>query len=65
MLHGARKDTDKELSEYGGVLAQTGTINVVFIGVLPFMVCMFVVIGLVIAFPELATWLRDPAKGNH
>ena len=47
------------------MLAQTGTINFVFIGALPLMVCMFVVIGLVIAFPELATWLRDPAKGNH
>ena len=47
------------------MLAQTDTIKYVFIGVLPLMVCMFVVIGLVIAFPELATWLRDPAKGNH
>lgn len=65
VLHGARKDTDKELSEYEGVLAQTGTINDVFIGVLPFMVCMFVVIGLVIAFPELATWLPDQAKGSR
>ncbi|MCH7735778.1 MAG: TRAP transporter large permease subunit [Chloroflexi bacterium] len=63
VLHGARKDTDKELAEYEGVLAQTGTINDVFVGVLPFMVCMFVVIGLVIAFPVLATWLPDQAKG--
>ena len=64
VLHGARRDTDRELSEYQGVLADTGTINDVFVGVLPFMVCMFVVIGLVIAFPELATWLPDQAKGN-
>ncbi len=64
VLHGARRDTDKELSEYEGVLAETGTINDVFVGVLPFMVCMFIVIGLVIAFPELATWLPDQAKGN-
>ncbi|MCS5669706.1 MAG: TRAP transporter large permease subunit [Dehalococcoidia bacterium] len=64
VLHGARRDTDRELSEYQGVLADTGTINDVFVGVLPFMVCMFVVIGLVIAFPELATWLPDKAKGN-
>ena len=64
VLHGARSDTDRELSEYEGVLAETGTINDVFVGVLPFMVCMFIVIGLIIAFPELATWLPDLAKGN-
>ena len=65
VLHGARRDSDKEMAEYEGVLAQTGTINDVFVGVLPFMVCMFVVIGLVIAFPELATWLPDQAKGGR
>ena len=64
VLHGARRDTDKELSEYEGVLADTGTINDVFVGVLPFMVCMFIVIGLVVVFPELATWLPDQAKGD-
>ena len=65
VLHGARRDSDKEMAEYEGVLAQTGTINDVFVGVLTFMVCMFVVIGLVIAFPELATWLPDQAKGGR
>ena len=65
VLHGARRDSDQEMAEYEGVLAQTGTINDVFVGVLPFMVCMFVVIGLVIAFPELATWLPDQAKGGR
>ena len=65
VLHGARRDSDKEIAEYEGVLAQTGTINDVFVGVLPFMVCMFVVIGLVIVFPELATWLPDQAKGGR
>ena len=65
VLHGARRDTDREIAEYEGVLAKTGTINDVFVGVLPFMVCMFVVIGLVIAFPELATWLPDQAKGGR
>ena len=64
VLHGARSDTDRELSEYEGVLAETGTINDVFVGVLPFMVCMFIVIGLIIAFPALATSLPDLAKGN-
>lgn len=65
VLHGARRDSDKELSEYEGAFVQSGTINDVFVGVLPFMVCMFVVIGLVIAFPELATWLPDQAKGGR
>ncbi len=64
VLHGARSDTDRELSEYEGVLAETGTINDVFVGVLPFMVCTFIAIGLNIAFPELATWLPDLANGN-
>ena len=65
VLHGARRDSDKEMAEYEGVLAQTGTLNAVFVGVLPFMVCMCVVLGLVIAFPELATWLPDQAKGGR
>ena len=64
VFHGTRRDTDKELSEYEGVLADTGTINDVFVGVLPFMVGIFIVIGLVVVFPELATWLPDQAKGD-
>ena len=46
------------------MLADTGTINDVFVGELPFMVCIFIVIGLVVVFPELATWLPDQAKGD-
>ena len=65
VLHGARRDSDAELALAEGTSMTTGTINDVFIGVLPFMVCMFVVIGLVIAFPELATWLPDQAKGKN
>ena len=65
VLQGARRDTDRELAEYEGVLTNTGTINDVFMGVMPFMLCMFVVIGLVIAFPELAIWLPDQAKGGR
>ena len=63
VLHGARKDVSAELATTEGVNAQTGTINDVYIGVLPFMLCMMVVIGLVIAFPEIATWLPDQVKG--
>ena len=47
------------------MLAQTDTIKDVFIGVLLFIVCVFVVIGLVIGFPELVTWPSDQAKGNR
>ncbi len=45
-------------------MADIGTINDVFVGGLPFVVCMFIVIGLVVVFPELATWLPDQAKGD-
>ena len=61
VLHGARRDLAVSEGESRG--APVGTINDVFIGVLPFMVCMLIVIGLVIAFPVLATWLPDQAKG--
>ena len=63
-LHGAQRDTDKELSEYEGVLADTGTINDAFVGVLSLMMCMFIVIGIVVVFSELATWLPDQVKGD-
>ena len=63
VLHGARQEVSAELSAADGVPQQMGTINDVYIGVLPFMVCMAVVIGLIIAFPEIATWLPDHVKG--
>jgi len=63
VLHGARQEVNAELSAAEGVPQQMGTINDVYIGVLPFMVCMAVVIGLIIAFPEIATWLPDHVKG--
>ena len=58
VLHGARQET-------AGVrgVTEVETINDVYIGVLPFMVCMAVVIGILIVFPELVTWLPDQAKG--
>ena len=63
VLHGARKEVSTELEHVEGVNAESGTINDVFIGVLPFMLCMMVVIGIIIAFPELVTWLPDKVKG--
>ena len=58
VLHGARRET----AEVRGV-TETETINDVYIGVLPFMACMAVVIGILMLFPELVTWLPDQAKG--
>lgn len=37
-----------------------GTINDVFIGVAPFVIALFVIVALIIAFPEIVLWL--PAK---
>ncbi|TVQ35138.1 MAG: TRAP transporter large permease [Geminicoccaceae bacterium] len=36
-----------------------GSINDVFIGVIPFIFCMFVVVALIIAFPGIVTWLPN------
>ena len=58
VLHGARRET----ADARGV-TEVETINDVYIGVLPFMACMAVVIGILIVFPELVTWLPDQAKG--
>ena len=58
VLHGARKET----AGVRGVIEEE-TINDVYIGVLPFMGCMAVVIGILMLFPELVTWLPDQAKG--
>ena len=58
VLHGARQET----AEVRGV-TEAETINDVYIGVLPFMACMALVIGILMLFPELVTWLPDQAKG--
>jgi tripartite ATP-independent transporter DctM subunit len=58
VLHGARQET----AEVRGV-TEAETINDVYIGVLPFMACMAIVIGILMVFPELVTWLPDQAKG--
>ena len=60
VLHGARRET----AEVRGV-TETETINDVYIGVLPFMGCMAVVIVILMIFPELVTWLPDQAKGTR
>ena len=60
VLHGARRET----AERRGV-TETETINDVYIGVMPFMLCMAVVIGILMLFPEIVTWLPDQAKGTR
>ena len=60
VLHGARQET----ASARGV-TEAETIYDVYIGVLPFMVCMAIVIGILMLFPELVTWLPDQAKGTR
>ena len=60
VLHGARHET----ANARGV-TETETINDVYIGVLPFMGCMALVIGILMLFPEIVTWLPDQAKGTR
>lgn len=63
VIHGARQDVDAETPATQLRRRGSGTINDIYVGVLPFAVCMLVVIGLLIAFPEIALWLPDQVKG--
>ena len=63
ILHGVRRDVQTEMAEADGAQERVGTIMDVWIGVLPFMAVMALMIGLLIAFPEIATWLPDTVMG--
>ena len=63
VLQGARRDVSNEAATAGGRAGGTGTIVDVYIGVLPFIACMFLVLGLIIAFPEIVYWLPDLIRG--
>ena len=63
ILHGVRQDVSAEMSAAEGVQEQVGTIADVYLGVLPFMACMAIVIALLIAFPDIALWLPNAIKG--
>ena len=63
ILHGIRRDIDREMSEAEGTVAVEHTITDVYIGVLPFMVCMALTIVLIITFPDIALWLPNLVKG--
>ena len=47
-----------------GTGTSTGTIGDVYLGVLPFIACMVVVLGVLIAFPGIVTWFPNLVKGE-
>ena len=59
VLHGVRRDVDREEAERTGQPLRESTISDVWVGVLPFMGCMAVTTALVLAFPQIALWLPD------
>ena len=65
VMHGVRQDMDRERAELAGEAARLSTIKDVWIGVLPFMACMAIVTGLVLAFPQIALWLPDLVYGSR
>ena len=65
VMHGIRQDLDREEAEKTNEPPRQSTIADVWIGVLPFIACMAVVIGLVLAFPDIALWLPDLVYGSR
>ena len=64
-MHGARQEVDARLSAAEGTtVTDGGTIMDVYIGVLPFIACMGIVLAFIIAFPNIVTWLPDLVKGT-
>ena len=63
VLHGVRQDMDREQAAEAGQAVRQSTIKDVWIGVLPFMACVAIIIGLVLAVPQIALWLPDVAYG--
>ena len=63
VLHGVRRDVQAEMAEASGLSEEVGTITDVYIGVLPFMGVMAVMIIMLIIFPDIALWLPDQIKG--
>lgn len=63
VLHGVRRDIDREEAEDTDRPMAERTIKDVWIGVLPFMVCMAAIAGLVLAFPQIALWLPNLVYG--
>ena len=68
VLQGARREINTASPAPDGDAISTGvgtgTIVDVYIGVLPFIACMLIVLGLLIAFPEIVTWFPNLVKGK-
>jgi TRAP-type C4-dicarboxylate transport system permease large subunit len=64
ILHGVRREVQAEIPDAEGHKEQVGTIADVYIGVLPFMACMAIVVALIILFPDIALWLPNAIKGS-
>ena len=59
ILHGVRQDVDQQMAEQTAAAQaalKESTITDVYIGVLPFMGCMALVIALLFVFPDIALW---------
>jgi C4-dicarboxylate transporter DctM subunit len=57
VIHGIRKSVDEEAGH------ASGTIIDLYLGVLPFILGMTILLALLVAFPQLALWLPDLLKG--
>lgn len=58
VIHGIRKSVAEEAG------TEAGTMIDLWLGVLPFMIGMAIVIALIIQFPQIALWLPDLVKGK-
>lgn len=58
VIHGIRKSVHAEAGE------ASGTITDIYLGVLPFMLGMGIVLALLVLFPDLALWLPNLMKGR-
>ena len=63
VMHGVRQDVDREEAKRANEAVRQSTIKDVWIGVLPFMACIAIVTGIVLAVPEIALWLPDVVYG--
>jgi C4-dicarboxylate transporter, DctM subunit len=58
VIHGIRKSVNEEAGE------KSGTIMDLYLGVLPFMVGMAILLALLVMFPQIALWLPELLKGT-
>jgi C4-dicarboxylate transporter, DctM subunit len=58
VIHGIRKSVQEEAG------LQSGSMIDLWLGVLPFMIGMAIVIALIIEFPQIALWLPNLVKGS-